>query len=132
MTLASPKILILGAGKMTEAILSGLHTQIDFSSCWIYSPGVESARKLSLLVGARHVSTLEGIKPDWILIGCKPQQLPELKKIIGNQFQDSLFVSMLAALAETDQCRVLGIKKLVRIMPNLPVKYKQGITLISS
>jgi pyrroline-5-carboxylate reductase len=39
---------------------------------------------------------------------------------------------MLAAVSESDQRKILGISKLIRIMPNLPVKYKKGITLISS
>jgi pyrroline-5-carboxylate reductase len=39
---------------------------------------------------------------------------------------------MLAALAEADQLKVLGASKLIRIMPNLPVKFKKGVTLLSS
>jgi len=127
------KMLVLGAGKMTEAILMGLKSKMDLGDVHIFSPSGVSAAKLAEKVGAQHLASVDKFtNPDYVLIGCKPQQLVELNKIIGNQFNHSLFISMLAALPEADQCSVLGAKKLVRIMPNLPVGLGEGVTLISS
>jgi pyrroline-5-carboxylate reductase len=127
------KVLVLGAGKMTEAILSGLKKSQDLSDWMIYSPSGISAKNLSQITGAQFVSDLSIVpRPDWILVGCKPQQLRDLKINIGNSFNESLFVSMLAAVSEEDQKRILGVTSLVRIMPNLPVSFNTGITLLSS
>lgn len=127
------RVLILGAGKMVDAILTGLKKTEDLSEWMIYSPTGVSARNLAGKVGARPVTDLSLVKsPDWVLVGCKPQQLKELKQLIKDQFSESLFVSILAALPENDQRETLGAKELIRVMPNLPVAYNEGVTLLSS
>lgn len=127
------KVLVLGAGKMTEAILMGLKKTTNLSEWMIYSPSGTSASKLSGRVGARSVADLSQVKNvDWILVGCKPQQLKELSATLDGRFKESLFVSMLAAVSEEDQLKILGAKELIRIMPNLPVEYNDGIILLSS
>jgi pyrroline-5-carboxylate reductase len=126
------KVLVLGAGKMAGAILEGLKNEVDLSRFYIYSPSGVSAEALAKSVGAVQVKTLDEITPDYVWLGCKPQQLKDLALQINGRFQDATFVSMLAALSEKDQLNVLGVKKLIRIMPNLSVKHKKGITLIST
>lgn len=127
------KVLVLGAGKMVEAILTGLKKTENLSEWIIYSPSGTSAQKLAGKVGARAVQDLSQVKnPDWVLVGCKPQQLPDLKKTLDGRFKDSLFVSVLAAVSEEDQLKMLEIKDLIRVMPNLPVEFNDGITLMSS
>lgn len=127
------KVLVLGAGKMTEAILSGLHKTGNLSQWIIYSPSGTSAGKLADKVGATFVTDLGLVKdPDWILVGCKPQQLHELKKTLGGRFKNCLHVSMLAALSEEEQKNILEVKNLVRMMPNLPVEFNEGVILLSS
>lgn len=127
------KVLVLGAGKMTEAILTGLKKTESLANWMIYSPSGTSAQKLAGRVGARAINDLTQVQsPDWILIGCKPQQLPELKTSLNGLFKESLFVSMLAAVSEADQIKMLGIKELIRIMPNMPVEFNEGVTLLAS
>lgn len=128
----SPEVLVLGAGSMVEAILLGLKSSLDLKNFSIYSPSGVSAQKLASKVGAQATQLSEVLTPEWILVGCKPQQLPELKLLLGDNYGDSLFVSMLAALPEKNQCQILSAKRLIRIMPNLPVKYGCGVTLLSS
>ena len=126
------KVLVLGAGKMVEAILLGLKRTEDLSDWGIFSPGRNSARQLAAITGARFVPELDNLNPSWILIGCKPQQLSDLKKTIGNRFNEKLFLSLLAAVDEKTQLQVLEARRLIRIMPNLQVKFEQGVTLIAS
>ncbi len=127
------KVLVLGAGKMVEAILLGLKDQVDLSSWLIYSPSGSSADSLAQKSGAQSVKDLTGLANlDFVMIGCKPQQLLELKKILPENLTEELFVSVLAALSEKDQLHTLGAKRLIRVMPNLASKFKQGIGLISS
>ncbi len=127
------KILILGAGNMVSAILEGLKNETDMSHFYLYSPSGKSAKELAAKVGANFISSLDEIKnPSWVWIGCKPQQLKDLSQSIQGKFPQATFVSMLAALKESDQLNVLGAQKLIRIMPNLPVRFKKGITLLAS
>ena len=127
------KVLVLGAGKMVEAILTGLKKTENLSEWMIYSPSGTSAMKLAGKVGAGFVKNLDEVKgPDWVLIGCKPQQLTELKETLKGRFKDSLFISILAALSEEDQIKTMEVKSLIRVMPNLPVEFNEGIVLLSS
>lgn len=126
------KVLILGAGKMVEAILIGLQNETDLSQFFIYSPSGKSAEELARKVGINFAPSVDSIQPDWVWLGCKPQQLKDLSESIKGKFTQATFVSMLAAVDEADQRQILGVKKLIRIMPNLSVRYKKGITLIAS
>jgi pyrroline-5-carboxylate reductase len=128
------KVLVIGAGKMTTALLKGLAALEDLSSWGIYSPSGRSNKELAQAVGAMAVDKLEDVTvtPEWILLGCKPQQLPDFARILPARFRDCPFVSMLAAIPEQDQRRILGVDQLVRIMPNLPVASREGVTLICS
>lgn len=127
------RVLVLGAGKMTEAILMGLREKENLSQWMIYSPSGVSAQKLAGKVGAKAIINLSDAKnPDWILVGCKPQQLKDLAQTLDEKLKGCLFVSMLAALSEELQLKILGVKELIRIMPNLPVQYGEGVTLLSS
>jgi pyrroline-5-carboxylate reductase len=127
------KVLVLGAGKMTEALLTGLRKTEDLSEWHIFTPSGQSAERLAAMLGAKHLKDLDSLPdPDWILVGCKPQQLEALKASIGERFSGHLFVSMLAALTESQQLQVLAAQRLIRIMPNLPVALNAGVTLLAS
>ena len=126
------KILFLGAGKMIEAMLVGLKDKKDFSDIGIYSPSGVSASELAKKVGAKWVEDLSSVAPEWIVIGCKPQDLKNLKTTIGNNFSKALFISVLAAVSEESQLKVLGAHRLIRLMPNLAVKHGQGVLLLAS
>jgi pyrroline-5-carboxylate reductase len=127
-------VLVLGAGKMVGAILRGLRNSgVDLSDWTIFSPSGVSANNLAHLVGAKSISNLNDVSSfSWVLLGCKPQQLHEVKELIGNKLKDQLFVSLLAAVPEEDQIKTLQVKSLIRMMPNLPVEYNSGVILLSS
>lgn len=127
------KVLVLGAGKMTEAILMGLRDKENLLEWMIYSPSGTSAQKLAGAVGCRFVADLNQVKAvDVVLLGCKPQQLKDLSVTLPSHLRSNLFVSMLAAIPEKTQLDILGAKEMIRIMPNMPVKHREGITLLSS
>lgn len=125
-------ILVLGAGKMVEGILRGLKQKVDLSRVTIFSPSGVSAEKLAAKLGAKATRELDSIRPDLILIGCKPQQIKDLKLVIGDRFQDVPGISMLAALPEKLQRDILGLDKIIRVMPNLAVAFNEGVCLVSS
>lgn len=127
------RVLVLGAGKMVEAILEGLGPSRSLINFGIYSPSGVSAKKLASRVSGTFVADLDAFpNPDWVIVGCKPQQLKSLRETLQGRFKDSLYVSLLAAVTEADQRATLGVARLVRVMPNLNVKIHEGVTLLSS
>lgn len=117
---------------MVGAMIEGLGPSIVPSEWGIYSPSGVSAKQLAVKVGAKHVTDLDSISPDWVIIGCKPQQLKELAVSIKGKFENALYISLLAAIPERDQLNTLGVRRLVRVMPNMSVRFNVGVTLLSS
>ncbi len=127
------RVLVLGAGKMVQSILLGLKDIEDLSQWMIFSPSGTSAQKLAELVGAQHIVDLDlALTVEYVLVGCKPQQLGSLKKTIGQRFHHSLFISLMAAVSEKDQKKILEVNSLIRCMPNLPVQFRKGVILLAS
>ncbi len=120
------RVLVIGAGKMVGAILAGLPSE-DISDWGILSKTGTSAKDLARKHGLQFVSQAsEFPDPEWILLGCKPQQLKEIK------IHDLPVMSLLAAISEKTQKEILKVSHLVRVMPNLPVKHRSGVILLSS
>jgi pyrroline-5-carboxylate reductase len=126
------KVLVIGAGKMVSAILQGLRYEVNLSDWMIYSPSGTSAKKLSQEVGAKFTDSLDNLSVDYVLLGCKPQQLPEFASLHQNKISKFPIMSLLAAVPEKEQRSHLGAGRLIRVMPNMPVKFQKGVTLISS
>jgi len=119
--------------KMTEAFSNGFKKTENLSEWLIYSPSGQVLHFLPAKSEQDPFKIFSQVKnPDWVLVGCKPQQLRDLKTTLNGKFKESLFVSMLAAVSEEDQMKILEIKDLIRIMPNLPVEFNDGITLLAS
>lgn len=120
------RVLVVGAGKMVDAILAGT-AGAGLSSWGIVSKTGESAKRLADQYGLKYVAKVEDFgKPDWILLGCKPQQIKDIT------IPDVPVMSLLAALPEKSQKESLKVSHLVRVMPNLPVRFNKGVTLLYS
>jgi pyrroline-5-carboxylate reductase len=127
------KTLVLGAGNMISAILEGLYGEKDLSNFYIYSPSGHKAQALAEKVGAKWVDDLRNFNdPEFVWLGFKPQQIKSSSHLIKDNFKKATFVSFLAAISEDDQKHILGVDKLIRVMPNLNVKIKKGICLAST
>jgi pyrroline-5-carboxylate reductase len=126
------RVLVLGAGKMVEAILLGLKKEMSLKDWAIYSPSGKSAQKLALATGATWIKDPSDFKGDVILVGFKPQQLKDASAQIKDKFSNALFISILAGIDESTQRNFLGARQLIRVMPNLSVAEQKGISLLSS
>jgi pyrroline-5-carboxylate reductase len=127
------RVLVCGAGNMAQGIFEGLHTKIDLSHYFFYTPSGHRAQELAKRVGAEWLKDLSGEGGfDWIFLALKPQQLKDLAPHVKAHFPHTPVVSFLAALSEAQQRQVLGAEKLIRLMPNLASRYHQGIALLCS
>lgn len=129
------KGIVLGCGNMSSAIIEGMNGVVDFSQTSFYTPSKTKAMALSQKVGGKFAAEIEDLPsdPDFVLLACKPQQFAELsKKLKGKFSNDPLYLSILAATPLSLHESFLESKKILRIMPNMPVRFKKGISLLLS
>ena len=120
---------LVGCGNMAGAMVEGWRAAgVDFSGVTVIRPSGASVE------GLRTVTNFPDEQPRFVMLGFKPQKLdevaPGLEPHIGNQ---SIVVSMLAGVtAATLRERFPRAKAIVRIMPNLPVRQRRGVTPLFS
>lgn len=127
------KAVVLGCGNMSRAIIEGMSGAVDFSETYFYTPSQSKAKSLAAQVKGRFAAELTDLPtdPDVVILGCKPQQFAELSKLIKGKFHsDPLYLSILAATPLSLHESLLGSKKILRVMPNMSVRFKKGISIL--
>jgi pyrroline-5-carboxylate reductase len=111
---------------MGGAIVAGWRAAgIDLSSLVVIRPSgtpVEHVRVVTDYAGA-------GPAPKLVILGFKPQKLPEIAPGLAAQLgPDATIISILAGV-ETATLKQLfpGVRSIVRAMPNLPVAVRRGV-----
>ena len=117
----------VGSGNMAGAMIDGWRwADVDLASCVVIRPSGKPVE------GVRTVQTLPeaGAPPKLAVLGFKPQKLdeiaPELKKWITSK---TAILSMLAGVEVASlRARFPNAGAIVRVMPNLPVAVRRGVT----
>lgn len=131
------KILIIGGGNMgltyAQSFLRAHITNKEDMMILEKSP--EKAAELA----KKDIGTVYGTpdeclpKADLIIFAVKPQDAPilfdSLKPFIDPQ---QVFLSIMAGMKINTICQALGIKKVIRAMPNLPAQIGMGMTAFTS
>ena len=119
----------VGCGNMGQAIIEGWRTAgIDLSQVVVIRPSgkpVEGVRTVTSLADA-------GVPPKLVVLGFKPQKLdevaPQLKPWITGR---TTIVSILAGVeASSLRERFPNAGAIIRVMPNLPVATRRGVTAL--
>jgi len=125
-----PPTWFVGCGNMAGALIEGWrHAGIDFSQAVVIRPSgtpVDCIRTIASLP--------DDAPPSRCVLGFKPQMLrtvaPELEPRLSTQ---TVLVSMLAGVeAATLRGLFPAVQAVVRIMPNLPVGNRRGVTALFS
>ena len=117
----------VGCGNMGGAILDGWRSGgLDLGAVTVIRPsGTE-------VEGTRTVASVEdaGPAPKLALLAFKPQKLDEIATELRRHLSaETIVVSMLAGVeANSVRQRFPGAKAIVRVMPNLPVAVRRGVT----
>lgn len=123
----------IGVGNMGSAIISGIVKKGIFDSSDIYVCGhsvPDDIKKLNI-----NVTNLTNLlnNSDYIILCIKPKGFKELlndiKQIQG--YGDKVYVSVAAGIKISSIKQILGSVKTVRVMPNLPLKIGEGMTVVS-
>lgn len=125
-----PPVWFVGCGQMAGALIAGWQkADVDFSEAVVIRP---SGKQVD---GIRTVRSIpDEPSPMRCVLGFKPQSLnavaPELAPRLSST---TVLVSMLAGV-EIDTLRTLfpAVQAIVRIMPNLPVSERRGVTALYS
>lgn len=123
------KLLSFGCGNMAQAIIEGIYANNKELEFHLYTPSNTRAIELSKKVGGYHLKSLESIPScDFYMISCKPQQLLELAKTLkGKLNPNSVVISILAGTTTETLQNVLGVSKVLRVMPNTPSLVGAGV-----
>lgn len=123
------KLLSFGCGNMARAIIEGMYSSKSNLSYMLYTPSKTRAQQLAIDVNGVVLDELTTIPvSDYYMISCKPQQLDDLsKKIKGKLNPEATIISILAGTTVESLQEALGVKNILRIMPNTPTLVGAGV-----
>jgi pyrroline-5-carboxylate reductase len=129
----SQKIAFIGAGRMASAIVKGLLEASLFSASDIYCTCGNDATgiKLSEATGIQFVENLEPhIETiDFLVLACKPQQLPDLELPFLDKLKHLTILSILAGTPIHKLRKAFPLaQNIIRSMPNTPGQIGEGVT----
>lgn len=130
---AAPTILFIGCGNMGASIIGGALARLPRARIVALDPDLERARSL-LPEGARvelhaEPDSLAGLLPDLVILGVKPQIFGSLDASLLGILARSDTVSIMAGVPLARLAAVIGHRRIVRAMPNLPAMVGAGMTL---
>ena len=128
-------LAILGAGKMGEALLSGLlRAGTDVASVAVTARRPERADHLAQKYGVAVVGNAQAAQSATVLLAVKPQDMGALlTEISGTVTPDQLVVSMAAGIPTAFiERRLASGVPVVRVMSNTPVLVDEAMSAISA
>jgi pyrroline-5-carboxylate reductase len=119
------KILLIGCGKMGQAILNGwVKRGIKKADIAIIDPFAEVAGfKIHREIGDFHG------EPDFVVLAIKPQMADDLLPMLG-RFKRAVYISIMAGKTTHHLSNKLLSMEIVRAMPNLPATIGSGYTAL--
>ncbi|PHQ29283.1 pyrroline-5-carboxylate reductase [Leeuwenhoekiella nanhaiensis] len=127
------KVLVLGAGNMGLTYAEGMATSpfLGKRKLMIYDVSPQKTEALSTMAQFDAYDSIEDCVPqaDVIFLAVKPYHKESLFESIKPYInQEQVFVSLMAGVTIETIQNGLGIKKVIRTMPNLPAKVGKGVT----
>ncbi|KOS61900.1 pyrroline-5-carboxylate reductase [Lysinibacillus agricola] len=115
----------IGLGNMTTAIIKGMCKSGDFDPTFIYGYNRTKAKttKLATSYGIQAASSIEDIMSncDVIILGVKPQMLPDVLPEVKKHLQDNHVIVSIAAGKNITyfQGNLSEVTPIIRVMPNI-------------
>ncbi len=127
------RIAFVGAGVMAETMIAGLRAEgIPASRILASHRRPERAAELTALHGidVRLDNAAAAAEADLVVLATKPQSLPHvLPELRGHLRPDAVLLSIVAGARSALLRDALGHERVVRSMPNLPCRIRQGMTV---
>lgn len=127
------KIGFIGTGNMGGTLATAVSKGAKNSSIMLYDVDKTKAEELAEKIGAAYADLKNILNADFVFLGVKPQILPKvLEDIKGSINKNTVFVSMAAGVSVASVQNILGKVSVIRIMPNTPAAFGEGMTLLCS
>lgn len=132
------KILLVGGGKMGEAILAGLVSNelIENARITVAEPGAARRDFLEETYSVRLVAdAAEALPADTVILAVKPQVISSVLEslVASGSIDGSLVVSIAAGITcETLEAGLPENCSVVRVMPNTPLLVACGMSVVSA
>lgn len=130
------KIAFIGVGNMARAIIDGIQgSDLDVNSIVLYDKFYEQYSLLnegrSEYIYASNIKEAIEIS-DCIVLAVKPQNFPEVLSEISSvpQCAGKMYITIAAGITSEYISRELHGAPVVRVLPNLPITIRQGVTVI--
>ena len=134
--LQDKKIGFIGAGKMCEAILSGIIKAEIVSNNNVSVTDI-SMDRLNILQEKYKVNTINnkdntGLKQiidicDIIILAIKPQMAQKVLEPLKNNYKDKMIISIMGGVTVSRIKELTNSKKIIRVMPNTPMLIGEGV-----
>lgn len=108
--------------------------RVSYAKICLYDTDTEKAKALGREIDGEAMTLAEVAKCDYLFLGVKPNILPILLKELAPMLsEDTVLISMAAGVALSKIEEALGgARKVIRIMPNTPVAYGEGMILYTT
>ena len=131
------KVLVIGAGNMglTYATSIGESKILKNKDLLVMDAAPDKIKSLEKIEYFEVYDKIENCigKADIVLIAVKPYHSKDLfSSMRGLVRQDQVFVSLMAGITIKTIQEGLGVKKVIRTMPNLPAQVRKGLTSFTS
>jgi pyrroline-5-carboxylate reductase len=127
------KVLVIGVGNMGMTYAEGMSNSVYLNrrNIMVYDISRDIQQELEDFPKFDVFDDLEACMPiaDVVFLAVKPYHSEELFATLKPMVkQDQIFVSLMAGVTLDTMIQALGVKKVVRAMPNLPAKIGKGVT----
>ena len=130
----SKKLAVIGVGNMAKAIISGIKSSnICLSKIYLYDLFPSQYESILDENTISCTSIADAVKnADCVLLSVKPQNYPEVLKEISTlpSCTEKLYISIAAGVTTKTVCEALNTKKVVRVLPNIPMIISKGVSAI--
>lgn len=130
----SKKLAVIGVGNMAKAIIAGIRKADDLvSEFYFYDLNTSQYEGLlddkSFATNSIHEAVSSA---DSVLLSVKPQNFPEVLEEISkiDGATDKLYITIAAGITVDSISETLGTKKIVRVLPNLPIVISKGLSAV--
>lgn len=131
------KIGFIGMGNMAQAIAQGFVKtgKVPAGDLLAYAPHREKLLQNARKIGFEPAESLKALaeQSDVLIVACKPYQIQEAFREIGESVQGKAVVSVAFGWTHEDYVRLLGsMVRIQCIMPNTPAMVGEGVLLFEA
>ncbi len=126
------KITIIGCGNMGRALAERLSS---FHTLFLYDRNINKSETLQNKGYGTACTQIEDAlkQSEMIILAIKPHGLNEASHLFNSKFlSDQILISLLAGTPISKLRKIIPMPKIVRMMPNLPLIYGEGIIGLAS